>query len=67
MSCIGFQEGLIIVFVITLVVGASRLPLLGESLGRSIRNFKKGFSGDNEIDVTARSRIDAGEDEDRRS
>jgi sec-independent protein translocase protein TatA len=32
--------------------GARRLPELGSGVGQAIRNFKKGLSGKDEIDVT---------------
>ena len=48
----GFQEILLIVFLIALVFGAPRLPQIGDALGRSIRNFKRSVKGENEIDVT---------------
>jgi TatA/E family protein of Tat protein translocase len=38
-------EILLILAVLLLLFGASRLPQLGSSLGSAIRNFKKGFSG----------------------
>jgi sec-independent protein translocase protein TatA len=41
-------ELLIIFLVILLLFGATRLPQLGASLGSAIRNFKKGFSTDDE-------------------
>ena len=63
MGCPSFQETLIIVFVIVLVLGATRLPQIGDALGRSIRNFKKGVKGENEIDVTPKKTIEAGDDE----
>lgn len=63
MGCPSFQEGLVIVFVLVLVFGSTRLPQLGEALGRSIRNFKKGISGDNEIDVTDRAQVGSGEED----
>jgi sec-independent protein translocase protein TatA len=48
---------LILVLVIVLVFfGPSRLPGLGKSLGEAIRGFKKGIEGD-EIDVTGRDKI----------
>lgn len=48
---------LILVLVIVLVFfGPSRLPGLGKSLGEAIRGFKKGIDGD-EIDVTGRDKI----------
>lgn len=40
------QELLIIFAILLLVFGSSKLPKLGASLGASIRNFKKGFGGD---------------------
>ncbi len=54
MGCAGLnlQELLVILFVVVLVMGAGRLPQLGDALGRSIRNFKRALRGDNEIDVT---------------
>ncbi len=48
---------LIIVVIVLLFMGPSKLPQLGKSLGEAIRGFKKGLSED-EIDVTAASRRD---------
>ena len=62
MGCPSFQETLIIVFVIVLVLGATRLPQIGDALGRSIRNFKKGVRGENEIDVTPPKKLEDGDD-----
>jgi sec-independent protein translocase protein TatA len=42
------MELMLILFVLLLLFGATRLPQLGSSLGSAIRNFKKGFSGDEE-------------------
>ncbi len=45
---------LILILVILLVVfGPSRLPGLGRSVGEAIRGFKKGLNGD-ERDVSAK-------------
>ncbi len=38
---IGLPELLIILFIIILVFGASRLPELGKGIGKGIRNFKE--------------------------
>lgn len=45
---------LIVILVIVLIIfGASKLPQIGEGLGKGIRNFKKATSKDQEeIDVT---------------
>lgn len=48
---------LVIVLVIVLLLfGPSRLGDLGKSMGQAIRGFKKGLNEDSEIDVTERSR-----------
>ena len=41
-------ELLIIFAILFLLFGATRLPALGASLGSAIKNFKKGFNGDEE-------------------
>lgn len=41
-----WTELLVILFVVMLLFGTTRLPQLGQSLGSAIRNFKKGFSGE---------------------
>ena len=43
-----YTEVLIILGVLLLLFGATRLPQLGSSLGSAIRNFKKGFGGEGE-------------------
>ena len=39
---LGFGEILLILAIALLVFGPSKLPQLGEALGKGIRNFKKG-------------------------
>ena len=36
------NEWIIVVLVVLLIFGASRLPLLGRNLGQGIREFRKG-------------------------
>ncbi|HTO98766.1 MAG TPA: twin-arginine translocase TatA/TatE family subunit [Myxococcales bacterium] len=49
---LGFGELLLIFIVILLIFGASKLPQLGDALGKGIKNFKRSVSGNDEIDVT---------------
>jgi len=49
---LGFQELLIILIIIMVLFGASRLPELGKGMGSFLRNFKKATSEPEEIDVT---------------
>ena len=41
---IGMQEIILILFILLLLFGAKRLPELGQSLGKGIREFKRGVS-----------------------
>jgi len=49
---IGFSKLLLILAIATLVFGVRRLPEIGAGLGKAIKNFKAGLSGQDEIDVT---------------
>jgi sec-independent protein translocase protein TatA len=43
---IGMSEWLVILLVVAVLFGGSKLPKLGKGLGEGIRNFKKGISGE---------------------
>jgi len=46
MPRIGFPELLLILLVVVLLFGSTRIPQLGRGLGEGIRNFKRGLKGD---------------------
>ncbi len=48
----GMGELLIILVIVLLVFGANKLPMLGEGIGKAIKNFKRGLNTDEDIDVT---------------
>lgn len=52
MPNIGFPELIVILLILVLVFGASRLPALGEGMGKAIRSFKRGFSQDENIQIS---------------
>lgn len=52
MPHLGMGELVVILMLALLVFGASRLPQIGEGMGRAIKNFKQGLGGDDDIDVT---------------
>ena len=41
MGRIGIPELLVILFIVILILGASRLPELGKGIGKGIKNFKE--------------------------
>jgi len=49
---LGTQELMIILVIIVILFGATRLPQIGSGIGQAIRNFKKGVKEQDEIDVT---------------
>ncbi|MBM4145099.1 MAG: twin-arginine translocase TatA/TatE family subunit [Nitrospira sp.] len=49
---LGTQELIIILIIIVILFGATRLPQIGSGIGQAIKNFKKGVKESDEIDVT---------------
>jgi len=45
---LGFPELLLILVIVVLIFGTSRIPELGRGLGEGIRNFRRGMKGDEE-------------------
>jgi sec-independent protein translocase protein TatA len=48
----GTTEIVIVAIVVILVFGTTKLPQLGDGLGRAIKNFKRAVGGNNEIEVS---------------
>ena len=46
MASFGWQELLIVLGILVLLFGATRLPKLARSMGQSVRGFKKGMEED---------------------
>jgi sec-independent protein translocase protein TatA len=49
---LGFGELIILLIIVLLVFGAGKLPQIGDALGKSIKNFKRASSAQDEIDVS---------------
>ncbi|MDX9714630.1 MAG: twin-arginine translocase TatA/TatE family subunit [Dissulfurispiraceae bacterium] len=49
---LGMQELVIILVIVVVIFGGSRLPQLGKGIGQAISNFKKGMAEKDAIDVT---------------
>ena len=65
MGSIGMGELIIILLIVLIVFGAGKLPQLGESLGKGIRNFRKSFKEDPKQVQGEAKRVEAGEEPER--
>ena len=52
MPNLGSSELIIVLLIIVVIFGSTKLPQLGDGLGRAIKNFKRAVTNQNEIDVT---------------
>ncbi len=60
---LGMQELLIILIVVLVIFGGSRLPEIGKGIGQAIRNFKKATSEPDEIDITPKKNVEEKKEE----
>ncbi len=56
----GFQELVVILLIVVVLFGASRLPQLGKGLGEGISNFKRGLKGNSNPPLPEASEEDQG-------
>lgn len=55
---IGWPEIVLLLLVILLVFGPKRLPEMGRSMGKGIREFKESISGENRPDEPERTELE---------
>jgi sec-independent protein translocase protein TatA len=48
LGSLGFSEIVLILLIVILIFGTSRIPELGKGLGEGIKNFKKAVKGEEE-------------------
>lgn len=56
---LGMGELVMILVIVTVVFGATKLPQLGDGLGKAIRNFKKSIDSDAK-EEPSKGKIDEG-------
>lgn len=61
---LGMPELIVVLLILLLVFGASKIPQIGEGLGKAIRGFRRGLSDDSSAD---RSTKPHDQENDRRS
>lgn len=56
---LGVGELVIILVIVTVIFGATKLPQLGDGMGKAIRNFKRSVSsGEEEKSETSSSKLE---------
>ncbi len=55
---LGASELIIILIIVVILFGATRLPEIGKGIGEAIKNFKKATSSPSEIDVTPKNKTE---------
>jgi sec-independent protein translocase protein TatA len=58
----GFGELVLILLIVVVVFGATKLPQLGDGLGKAIKNFKRSVNSQSEIDVSPGQKAEIDED-----
>ena len=48
---LGMQELIIIMIIVVVLFGATRLPQLGSGIGKAIKNFKEGIGEVNKTEI----------------
>jgi TatA/E family protein of Tat protein translocase len=66
---LGYQELLIILVIVLVLFGASRLPDLARSLGSSVSQFKKGIAeaGKDEAEPSAKAETSVKKEDEKRA
>lgn len=64
---LGATELIIILVIVIVLFGGSRLPEIGKGIGEAIKNFKKSTSDDPEIDVTPEKDSDKESDKEKKA
>ena len=63
---LGGPEVILVLVVLFLFFGASKLPQAGQALGLGLKNFKKAMNGEEEVDVTPKKKLKSGDEEDEK-
>jgi len=58
---LGVTELIIILVIVVVLFGASRLPEIGKGVGEAIRNFKKSTAEPSEIDDNQKNKPEEGQ------
>jgi sec-independent protein translocase protein TatA len=62
---LGMQELIVILVIVLVLFGGSRLPEIGRGIGQAIKNFKKATSEPDEIDITPKKPVEDKKEEKR--
>ncbi|GAB4409518.1 MAG: hypothetical protein OHK0032_05120 [Thermodesulfovibrionales bacterium] len=62
---LGMQELIVILVIVLVLFGATRLPEIGRGIGQAIKNFKKATSEPDEIDITPKKSVEEKKEENK--
>jgi sec-independent protein translocase protein TatA len=54
---LGMQELMVIMVIVVVLFGATRLPQIGSGLGKAISNFKQGINEANKTEIEEKKTI----------
>ena len=62
---IGYQEIIVVLVIVVLLFGATKIPQLGASIGQGIKNFKRGMREVKEEEEEAQRKLEQKKIEDK--
>ena len=63
----GFGELVLVLIIVVVVFGSTKLPQLGDGLGKAIKNFKRAVNAHDELDVSPKAKTDGDETADSKT
>lgn len=63
---LGWQELVIVLVIVVIIFGVGRLPQVGGAIGKGIRAFRKGQSGDDDEEDKSKSKTATSENTDKK-
>jgi sec-independent protein translocase protein TatA len=63
MPSLGVGELIVVFLIVVVIFGSTKLPQLGDGLGRAIKNFKRAVNSSNELEVSVKKEIKGDGDE----
>ncbi|MFH1031917.1 MAG: twin-arginine translocase TatA/TatE family subunit [Chloroflexota bacterium] len=63
---LGWQELVIVLVIVLIIFGVGRLPQVGGAIGKGIRAFRKGQSGEDDVEDKSKSKTTTSENTEKK-